>query len=60
MNKNIQEDNSESKARASPRGEGCREPATALRGEEHQRHSRLASPGRVGTTQRSPVNRGMG
>jgi len=60
MNKNIQEDNSESKARASPRGEGCRKPATALRGEEHQRHSRLTSRGRAGTTPQSPGDQGSG
>ena len=56
----IHEDNYETKARASPRGGVCRKPATALRGEEHERHKRLTSLGRVGTTHRSPVNRGSG
>jgi len=45
MSASIQEENYESKARASPRGEVCRKPATALRGEEHERHSRLVSLG---------------
>ena len=60
MSANIHEANYESKARASPRGEVCRKPATALRGEEHEGHSRLAPLGRAGTTQQSPVNQGIG
>ena len=60
MSRKIHEENYESKARASPRGEVCRKPATALRGEEHERHRRLTSLRRAGTTQQSPVNQGMG
>jgi len=60
MSRKIHEENYESKARASPRGGVCRKPATALRGEEYERQSRLTSLGRVGTTQQSPVNRGIG
>jgi len=60
MSKRIHEDNYESKARASPRGEVRRKPPTALRGEEHEWHRRLSSLGRAGTTQQSPVNRGIG
>ena len=58
MSASIHEANYKSKARASPRGGVCRKPATALREEEHERHTRLTSLGRVGTTQQSPVNRG--
>jgi hypothetical protein len=60
MRRKIPEDNYQSKARASPRGEVCRKPATIVRGEEHERHRRLISLGRAGTTQQSPVNRGIG
>ena len=60
MSRKIHEDNDESKARASPRGGVCRKPATARRGEEHERQSRLTALGRGGTTQQSPVNRGSG
>src|SRR5262245_24549982 len=60
MNRKIHEDNYESKARASPRGEVRRKPATVRRGEEHERHRRLTSLGRGGTTQQRPVNRGSG
>ncbi len=60
MSCKIHEDNYESKARASPRGEVCRKPATALRGEELERHKRLTALGRGGTTHRSPVNQGIG
>ena len=60
MHYKIHEDNYESKARASPRGGVGRKPATALRGEEHERHRRLTSLGRGGTTHRSPVNHGIG
>jgi hypothetical protein len=60
MSESIPEANYESKARASPRGGVCRKPATVLRGEEHERQRRLTSLGRVGTTQQSPVNRGIG
>ncbi len=60
MSKSIPEDNYESKARASPRGGVCRQPATALRGEEPERHTRLTSLGQVGTTQQSPVHHGSG
>ena len=60
MSCKIHEDNYESKARASPRGEVRRKPATALRGEEHERQSRLTSLGRAGTTPQSPVNQGIG
>ncbi len=60
MRRKIHEENYQSKARASPRGEVCRKPATAVRGEEHEWHSRLASLGRAGTTQQSPVNHGIG
>jgi hypothetical protein len=60
MSANIQEANYESKARASPRGEVCRKPATAVRGEEHEGQSRLAPLGRAGTTPQSPVNPGGG
>jgi hypothetical protein len=45
MSRKIPEANYESKARASPRGEVCRKPATVRRGEEHERHSRLVSLG---------------
>ena len=45
MSNKIHEDNYESKARASPRGGVRRKPATALRGEEHERHKRLTSLG---------------
>jgi len=60
MSRKIPEANYASKARASPGGQVCRKPATALRGEEHQRHSRLASRGRAGTPPQRPVNRGGG
>jgi len=60
MSASIQEDNYQSTARASPRGEVCRKPATALPGEEHEGHRRLASRGRAGTTQQSPVNHERG
>ena len=60
MRNKIHEDNYESKARASPRGGVCRKLATALRGEEPERQSRLTSLGRGGTTHRSPVNQGIG
>ncbi len=60
MSSKIHEDHYKSKARASPRGGVCRKPVTALRGEEPERHRRLTSPGRGGTTQRSPVNQGIG
>ena len=60
MSRKIHEDNYESKARASPRGEVRRKPATVRRGEEHERHRRLTSLGRGGTTQQRPVNRGSG
>jgi hypothetical protein len=60
MSRTIHEDNYESKARASPQGGVGRKPATVRRGEEHERQSRLVSLGRAGTTQRSPVNRGIG
>jgi len=60
MRHRLHENNYESKARASPRGGVCRKPATAVRGEEHEEHRRLASLGQAGTTQRSPVNQGVG
>src|SRR5712692_446090 len=60
MSRKIHEDNYESKARASPRGGVCRKPATARRGEEPERQSRLTALGRAGTTQQSPVNQGRG
>jgi hypothetical protein len=60
MSRTIPEDNYESKARASPRGGGCRKPATVRRGEEHERHSRLVSLGGGGTTHRNPVTQGRG
>ena len=60
MSNTIHEDNYKSKARASPRGGVCRKPATARRGEEPERQSRLTSLGRAGTTQRSPVHQGSG
>ena len=60
MNRKIPEANYESKARASPRGGVGRKPATVLRGEEHQRQTRLVSRGRAGTTQQSPVNQRLG
>ena len=41
-------------------GEVRRKPATAVRGEEHEEHRRLASLGRAGTTQQSPVNHETG
>ena len=70
MRRKIPEDNYQSQARASPRGEVClsacghaqagRKPATIGRGEAHERHSRLIALGRAGTTPQSPVNRGSG
>ena len=45
MSHKIPENNYQSTARASPRGGVCRKPATALRGEEHERHRRLVSLG---------------
>lgn len=60
MSRKIPEENYESKARASPRGGVRRKPATALRGEEHEGHRRLASCGRAGTPQQSPVNHEIG
>ena len=60
MSRKIHEDNYESKARASPRGGVGRKPATAVRGEEHERQRRLGSLGGVGTTPRNPVNQGRG
>jgi hypothetical protein len=45
MYRRIPEATYESKARASPRGGVCRKPATALRGEEHERQSRLTALG---------------
>ncbi len=60
MSKSIDKDNYESKARASPRGEVCRKPATALRGEEPERQSRRTARGGGGTTQRNPVQQGSG
>ncbi len=50
MSKSIDEDNYQSKARASPRGGVCRKPATALRGEEPERLSRRTARGGGGTT----------
>jgi hypothetical protein len=60
MSERIHEVNYKAKARASPRGGVGRQPATALRGEEHERHTRLTSLGRGGTTHGRPVNQGIG